>query len=298
VVTVADESNLAVDMTLWDDQAKLDWPVGTVFVAKNVRTSDYGTLTLSLGRSGSITIDPQDTPELAQRTADLHKWIQELSVLYGQGHRIVTKLSTAIGARGINENEERRSLSLIRDENMGKRLNPANGQNEWDILTTRAWLTMVKAENMSYRACAACNRKVTQSDDGQSFRCDNPNCGNHGKQLTHEQAAPRYIVYGEMADHTNCTGVSVFNEAARQLFGMEASEMEAQDTNIPGSRMNTIKTVMHHSYVARLKVREEMVNDETRLKVNVSTMERSNFLNESRHLLNDIGTYARMPKKC
>eukprot|EP00667_Euglena_gracilis_P012717 EG_transcript_13077 len=274
VITIADQSEAQVELTLWQESAEnFRCSPGDVVALKNVRISDWSGISLSLSAQGSLVPHPD-----IDQARSLHQW------LAGRGGSLdgIQSLTTkGFGGGAGTGADERKPISTIRDENLGVR-----EDNKPDYLNIRATLIHIKQENMWYPACPEpkCNRKVTPvADQPGLYRCD--------KCEKNTDATFRYIVSMTANDHTGSLWLTAFQESAEALLGMDAKKLAAAQEADPNFIANHCKNVCFQEYVMRLRAKEEFVQDEKRMKCSVMKLERVNYKKESEVLLREIARY-------
>lgn len=271
-ITLIDDSGVQVRLTLWGQQATTarDTLDGNKVVAfRHARVSDYGGKSLS---GGDVHIEPR-IPE----TDALHQWWSS------QGSRAgaLKSLSSSGGAGGKMDGfNDRRKIADIKNHNLGY-----NNQEKGDYLSFKGRFTFIKKDKEGgawYTACPnkdePCrNRcKVTQTTDG-NWQCDR--C--HG---TYPTCTRKWIFTGTVSDDSASTWVSIFDEQAQQLLGITADEVFAQYENQDLYDGYFAKAV-HSEWVFKCRVKNEMVNDEPRLKTQVIRMDPVDYAAECREML-------------
>jgi len=270
VVTIADQSEAQVELTLWQESAESFRSVpGDVIVCKNVRISDWSGISVSMSQQGSII----EHPDIDQAKA-LRHWVAARGSLTG----IPSLTVKGLGA-GTGYSDERRPFSTIRDLSLGMR-----DDGKPDYLTVRATLTHIKPENMWYPACPTCSKKVIPvSDHGGLYRCD--------KCEKNTEASFRYILSLTAMDHTGSSWLTAFQEVAEAILGCTAQEAAAAQEANPNSNTELCRRVCFRPFVMRLRVREEFVQDEKRMKCTVLSAKAVNWQTESEVLLQEINRY-------
>jgi replication factor A1 len=124
---------------------------------------------------------------------------------------------------------------------------------------------------------------VTQTTDGQ-WQCDKclnifPNC------------VRRWIFSGIVQDHTSSTWVSFFNEQAEQLLGNATADEVFQRSygDAGGLDQDAYDTVFARArfteWIFKCKVKQEMMNEEHRVKTSVVALQPVDYLKDSLELL-------------
>lgn len=272
-VLIVDDTGVQVRLTLWGGQAQnaqRDIEVHKVVAFRRARVSDYGGVSLSGAQS--FHVEPA-----VSETEPLQQWWQS------QGSRgaPVKSLSSAAGGGGAMDTfEQRKTIGDIKGKNLG--YNSEKG----DYLCFKADFTFFKKDREGgawYPACPMkedpCrNRvKVTQTTDG-NWQCDR--C-----QGTYPNCTRKWIFSGVVADATGSTWVSLFDEQAHSLFnGVTADEAFAAYEN-QDSYDSLFAKANYTEWNIKCRVKNEIVNDEPRLKATVVKMEPLDYAKESRDIL-------------
>jgi replication factor A1 len=279
-LTLVDDSQVEVNLTLWGDKATrapAEYGGSPVVAFRRARVSDYGGKSLSGG--DGIDINP-DVPE----TQILASWW----TASGSSGAAARSLSSSLGgaAGKIDSLAERKDIATIKNDNLGY-TNP----DKPDWLSFKATITFIKKDKEGgawYPACAnsgePCkNRfKVTQTVDGQWY-CDK--C-----QGTYQNCIRRWIFSGVVEDGTSSTWVSFFNEQAEALFsGATADDVYnktyAGDGHDQDAYDSYFARAQFSECIFKCKVKNEMVNEESRVKTSVYSLHPVDYLKESKDLL-------------
>ncbi|OEU12326.1 replication factor-a protein [Fragilariopsis cylindrus CCMP1102] len=271
-VTLIDDTGVQVRLTLWGttaSSAKEKLAGEPVVAFRRARVSDYGGKTLS---GGDVFVEP-DVPE----TEDIRRWWKS------QGSRSapVKSLSSSGGAGGkMDSFNDRKTIADIKNQHLGQ------NNEKGDYLTFKAHFTFLKKDKEGgawYTACPnkedPCrNRcKINQSTDG-SYACDR--C--HGNFPTCDR---KWIFSGTVADGMASTWVSVFDEQGQQLLGTTANAMFEQYESNQDEYDATFARGAFTEWVFKCRVKQEMVNDEPRIKTQVVRMEPVNYVTECRDMI-------------
>lgn len=283
-LTLIDTSATQITLTLWGDKAAsalTDYNQQPVVAIRRARVSDYGGRSLSL--SGSIETNP-DIPQ----TAPLQTWWRTQTANGGVTGK---SLSATRGGAGVMESlEQRQTIADIKNNNLGY----AGDKPDW--LTFKATVSFLKKDKEGgswYPACANAgepckNRyKVTQTTDGNWY-CDK--C-----QGSFPTCVRRWIFSGVVEDDTSSTWVSFFNEQAETLLaGATADQVYAetyQDQQDQDAYDSYFAKANHTEWIFKCKVKNEMVNEESRVKTSVVAMQPVDFAKESRDLLSALAKF-------
>jgi replication factor A1 len=279
-LTLVDDSQVEVNLTLWGEkatQAPSLYGGSPVVAFRRARVSDYGGKSLSGG--DGIDVNP-DVPEASQ----LQSWWTQSGSSGGTARSLSSSLGG--GAGKIDSLAERKEIAAIKNDNLGY-TNP----DKPDWLSFKATITFIKKDKEGgawYPACANAgepckNRfKVTQTVDGQWY-CDK--C-----QGTYQNCIRRWIFSGVVEDSTSSTWVSFFNEQAESLFaGATADDVYnktyAGDGHDQDAYDSYFARAQFMECIFKCKVKNEMVNEESRVKTSVYSLHPVDYVKESRDLL-------------
>ncbi|XP_020596054.1 replication protein A 70 kDa DNA-binding subunit B [Phalaenopsis equestris] len=213
-ITLADESNMTVAVSLWNDlattigQELLDLvDTAPVVAIKALKVGDFQGVSLSTLTKSTVQINP-DLPEAKA----LRSW-------YGSNGKDVTmapigstlnSISTRTGQRSMYS--DRVFLSHIIND-------PTLGQEKPVFFSIKAYVSFIKQDQtMWYRACKTCNKKVTDAV-GSGYWCE-------ACQKNDDQCSLRYIMVMKISDSSGEAWASVFNEQAEKIVGCTADELD------------------------------------------------------------------------
>eukprot|EP01138_Halocafeteria_seosinensis_P008597 gb/GECG01008787.1/.p1 GENE.gb/GECG01008787.1/~~gb/GECG01008787.1/.p1 ORF type:complete len:685 (+),score=106.24 gb/GECG01008787.1/:1-2055(+) len=297
-LSLVDRSGSQIQVTLWGEHAQTntDQLEKAVVALKGVRLTDFNTRSLSTNRSSKVEVNP-DINEAHQ----IRGWYDaggasaETKVLTQRG-------GTSGGSGAITNVELRKTLSAIDDEGLGM------DHEKADVIITKATVTQIFANPESPPWYPA---DPTLLADGRKSR----------KKLVYDAARDQYIseitkgpveqpdwVYVlrvAISDPTGSKIVTLFNEDAEQLVGKPASEMrqileetqnEERNTSDGFAPKNTkfssiFKDRTFTTWYLTLRIKNEMVKDEQRLKVTVARMRDVDPVYEGKALISGINKY-------
>lgn len=271
-----DDSGVQINLTLWGNQAvnaKSTIGLNKVVAFRRARVSDYGGKSLSGG--DGVFVEPKIT-----ETAALQQWWET----QGSHGGAIKSLSSTGGSGGkMDSFGDRKTIGAIKNENMGY------NNEKGDYLCFKAHFSFLKKDKEGgawYPACPnkeePCRQrcKVTQTTDG-NWQCDR--C--HGN---FQECTRRWIFSGTVSDDTGSTWVSVFDEQAVTLFGgATADEVHAQYDN-QDLYDGYFAKATHTEWIFKCKVKQETVNDETRIKTQIVRMDPVDYAAECRDMLSAI----------
>jgi len=276
-LVVADDSGAEVNCTVWGDVAKkaaTEFADNPVVAIRRARVSDFGGRTLS---AGGIVISPR----IGEKDRVQSWW-------NGGGMSGVTKSLTVSRSGGRFPNfEDRKLLCAIKDEHLGQ-----NGGEKPDFISFKGTFSFIKSDKEGgawYTACSNAeepckNRyKVNQQGDG-SYYCEK--C-----QQARPDCVRKFIFSATVSDDTSTTWVSVFDDQARSFFGddvtadtlFEAMNEHGQDAyDAPFSKANFT------DWIFTCKAKQEMVQEDMRVKITVVSIHPVDYAKEGRSLLQSI----------
>ncbi|KAL1919956.1 uncharacterized protein VTP21DRAFT_1888 [Calcarisporiella thermophila] len=273
---LVDQSLYQVRLTLWGPQAEtFDGSSQPVVAFKGLRVGDFGGRSLSCISASTFSINP-DIPESHR----LRGWFDT------QGkHETFNSFTQApaagMGGGGVTRSEELKTLIQVKDEKLGMGEMP-------EYFNARGTIIYFRTENISYPACPseACNKKVI--NEGGSWRCEK--C-----QRSYPEPDYRYIMTVSIADHTSQAWVQCFNDIGVQLLlGKKAGEMELLRETNEESYKSTFKKALFRTYTFRCRAKQEMFNDQTKVRYSVMSATPIDYVKEGYGLIEQIEKYSKM----
>ena len=273
-LTLIDESNTEVRLTLWGEQAQEDdaqWRDHAVLACKQLKVSEWNGRSLGALRSSQLVLQP-DLPEAEA----LHVWWTT-----GGSSMTSQTLSTGgAGGKGFRPCPfgQRKSLLSIKEESLGHGEKP-------DFITVKATVSLIRHDKEPwYLAEPESKAKVVEQSDG-TFWCEKLN-----KSV--EQPTYRFIMGLAVMDASGSSFVSCFNDEAQALLGLTADELhEKFDSGDNVGYEDAFKLGQFETYHMNLRVRSEMYQDEKRIKTTISGLKKVDFESESKDLLAEIAKY-------
>ena len=281
-LTIGDDSGAEVACTVWGDRAlgaPQEFANNPIVALRRARVSDYGGRTLSASGGNGINVNPR-IPEVAR----IQSWWQQ-----GGDQVVVKKLSSSGGggAGRFPDFKDRKSISAIKGENLGMGDKP-------DYISFKATINFIKTDKEGgawYPACKTSedpckNRfKVQQGTDGR-WHCERCN-------RTHDSCMYRYIFSATTMDQTSTTWVSFFDDQAIKILN-EVSADELQDIYADPDKGGqdayeaAFSKAQYQEWVFTCKVKQELYQDEARIKTSVQSLHPMDYAKEGRSLLNSI----------
>lgn len=280
---LVDDSNAEINLTVWGERATnaANEFANTPIVAfRRVRVSDFGGRSLSSSGSSPVTISPR-IPE----TQALNHWWTDM----GGSTANTTKLSSTMGggAGRISTVEERKTIASIKNENLGHS-NP--DKPDWiNFKATFNWIKTDKDGGAWYTACpnegepCKTRYKVAQTADG-NYHCER--C-----QGTFPNCVRKFIFSATLTDDSSTTWVSLFDDQARVLLEGISADDVYEKTYAQGdidSYNAYFDKALFSEWIFTCKVKQEMVQDEMRIKTSVYALHPVDYVKESKELLQAI----------
>uniref|UniRef100_A0A7S2MWW4 Replication protein A subunit n=1 Tax=Helicotheca tamesis TaxID=374047 RepID=A0A7S2MWW4_9STRA len=288
-LVVADDSGAEVNLTVWGEranEAQRAYVNCPVVAFRRARVSDFGGRSLSLNQSSPSMVNPRIT-----ETQRLQSW---WSTTGNKAAGATRSLSSGGGGAGrMDSFNDRKTISSIKDENMGH-----TDPSKPDWLSFKGTFNFIKKDREGgawYPACSnsgdPCKNmyKVTQTTDGNWF-CDK--C-----QGTSPSCVRRFIFSATVTDDTSTTWVSVFNEQAEVLFGgVTADDVYKQTYADPENQNQDVydsyfTKANFTDWILKCKVKQDTRDGETRVKTSVYSLHPVDYAKESRDLLKAINAF-------
>jgi len=280
-VTLVDQSNAAITLTLWREQANnapTQLANQPVVALRKARVSDYGGKSLGVG--GSMEVNPS----VEEARALLAWWTSGGNAAGGR-----TSLTSAGGGGSKPALADVKSVVSIKEENLGHSEKP-------DYISFKGTLSFIKKDREGgawYPACPNADEpcknryKVTNTTDGQ-WQCDK--C-----HRTYPEPTRRWIFSGVVEDPSGSTWVSFFNEQAESMLNCKADEAYAKVMEQGGFDSNAYENVFcdaqYTEWVFRARVKSEIVQEESRVKTSIANMWPVDYAAEAKAMLAEIETF-------
>jgi len=178
--------------------------------------------------------------------------------------------------------ENRTPLAAIKDNGMGN-------SDKGDYATVRAFVNFIKHSEADpwYTACTTpnCNKKVVEGAGG-SWTCEKCN-------LNLPECNYRYILNMSIIDESGSTWVTAFNDQAEKLLGgVTAKELfEMRRTDNTAAYDKVFADCLFKPFIAKLRIKQEMVNDEMRTKSSVMAITDLDYVQENQKMIDAISKY-------
>ncbi|CAM0958302.1 unnamed protein product [Alopecurus aequalis] len=264
VLQLKDMSRCSVDITFWGDFCKVegqqlqslcDSGSNPILALKSGRVGEYNGRTVGTISSSLLKVNPDFSD--AER---LTQWY------ITEGKKAAwTSLSGEMSSMG--RTDVRKTTAQIKNEKLGQSEKPS-----W--ITVKGAISHINTDSFCYPACAVeangkrCYKKVTNNGDGMWY-CETCEQGS-------QECEYRYLLVCQIQDHTGTTYATAFEDTGKEIIGLTAHELfkiknEDQDDD---KFAGIIQQVRYQQYLFKLKVKEEIYNDEPRVKSNIMKAEK------------------------
>lgn len=285
-LVLQDDSAAQINLTLWGQvaaDAAGQITAGASLVAiRRARVSDYNGKSLSGSQSHTVVpfdkVASMEDKTLQAAATPLLQWYQ------AQGGAAVKALSTARGGGGARPVlADRKPIQSIREDHLGTSGDAA------DWISFKGEISFIKKDKEGgawYTACPNAgepcqNRyKVTPTTDGQ-YHCEK--CGSY-----YPNTVRRWIFSAMLEDGSGSTWASFFNDQAETLLGTTADEVYTASGGVeshPQVYEAAFAQAAHSEWVFRCKVKQDIVNDEARVKTSVVSMFPLDYVQDAKDML-------------
>ncbi|XP_015379550.1 PREDICTED: replication protein A 70 kDa DNA-binding subunit [Diuraphis noxia] len=263
-VTIVDQSQSSVTITLWDTQAEdFDGSLQPVIAIKGSRIREFmGSKSLSLLGSTVMQINPDI--EEAHR---LRGWYDSLPS-NSEFNNISTR--SDVGANS-------QFLTI-----KGAQLAQLGSGDKADYYNMYSHLIFVKSESALYKACPKpdCQKKVIDRNDG-TYRCEK--CNDETENFKY-----RLMLSAQLSDSTGNQWVTMFQETAENLLGTTSAELGRLMEESKEEYSDVFQKQMFKLFEIRARAKMETYNNETRLKVSLVNIKPIDYKAASTKLIANI----------
>ncbi|KAJ1462441.1 hypothetical protein M885DRAFT_610486 [Pelagophyceae sp. CCMP2097] len=270
--TLVDDSGYDVRCTLWGQEAQHanEFYEERAASFRGLKASDFGGISVSIGFSGNVN---WGASECMPEAMALQKWWN-----HGGSSAPSQALTTAGGGGGGGRAvafSERIPINDIKARQLGC------GETA-EYATVKGTCTFIKTDRMWYEACCKCHKKVTQNSDG-SWQCEKCN-------ETAEGCDHRYMMSVMFIDESGQSWASAFNETGAALLGGHlAPALAAYKEDLGGEDGKFDEYIknqfLHKRYVLKLRVKNEVWQEQARIKCSIIACAPVDFAEESRHMI-------------
>jgi len=263
-VTIVDQSQSSVTITLWDTQAEdFDGSLQPVIAIKGSRIREFmGSKSLSLLGSTVMQINPDI--EEAHR---LRGWYDSLP-----SNSEFNSISTR---SDVGANSQFLTIK-------GAQLAQLGSGDKADYYSMYSHLIFVKSESALYKACPKpdCQKKVIDRNDG-TYRCEK--CNDETENFKY-----RLMLSAQLSDSTGNQWVTMFQETAENLLGTTSAELGRLMEESKEEYSDVFQRQMFKLFEIRARAKMETYNNETRLKVSLVNIKPIDYKAASTKLIANI----------
>ncbi|SCU87422.1 LAMI_0D06040g1_1 [Lachancea mirantina] len=268
-IVLVDDSGYSISVGLWNQQAvDFNLPEGSVLAIKGARVTDFQGKSLSMGFSSTL----HPSPEVPEAFA-IKGWYD------AAGHNSqFHSLKQESGPSSLNISKyiaSRITISKAQSENLGM-------SEKGDFFNVRAAVSYLKIDNFAYPACQneGCNKKVIEESDG-TWRCEKCNSNHASPQW-------RYMLTASIVDETGQLWITLFNEQAEQMLGVDASALMQLKETDPDSFSKTTQEIQMCQFDFRIRAREDNYNDQRRIRYTVANLHTLKYRAEADFLADEL----------
>ncbi|GCE99866.1 replication factor A protein 1 [Zygosaccharomyces mellis] len=270
-INIVDDSGYSIAVGLWNQQAvDFNLPEGSVVALKSVRVTDFGGKSLSMGFSSTMIPNPE-IPE----AYSLKGWFDNTGRNL-QYHSLKEEVNETNSATNLTKYiSERITITTAQAENLGR-------NEKGDFFSIKAAISFLKVDNFAYPACLSenCNKKVIEQPD-QTWRCEK--C-----DTNHPSPDWRYLLTISVLDETGQLWLTLFNDQAKQLLKVEASELVSLKEIDPAAFSKITQSLQMNQYSFRIRAREDNYNNQSRIRYTVSNLHNINYRAEADFLAGQL----------
>ncbi|XP_060534941.1 replication protein A 70 kDa DNA-binding subunit [Cylas formicarius] len=262
-VTLVDETNSSVSLTLWGAEADtFDVSSNPVVVIKGAKVTEFGGgKNLSVGIGSQLRINP-DLKECYR----LKGWFESEGRLMEP-----TNISSTTG----NFQTPWMSFKQVIDQQLGQ-------NDRGDYYQVKGTVLLLRSENCAYKACpqSDCNKKVNDMNNGY-YRCEKCN---------KEYPEFKWRLMGSMnvGDWSGNQWVSMFNDEAEKIIGKSARDVGEILEAGPSEVRELMNQAHFKEFILKCRAKVEMFNDEARLKTVVVKADPINYEEYNAYLISSI----------
>lgn len=254
-VQLVDSSAASIMATLWGDEAEkrtAESMLGKVVAIKAATVSDWNGKSLSCSFGSTLEIEPESLPE----SKALNDWWQAKNPNFATQSLSKPGRATSQGM-----------FATLKEVKQDLKGSTASGPAKY--YTLEAYLVDLKADNVVYKACSTCNRKVVELTNA-GYRCEK--CSQTTDNFTW-----RYILRGAIADATDFQWITMFDETAECVLGKSATCLAEIRTRDEIQFRKVLHGSKYQQYELNVKANLESWNDESRLKMTVAGLKKVSY---------------------
>lgn len=210
-ITIADDSNFSVAITMWGALAQLEAKVGSVIALKNCRVSDYQGCSLNSSSDENCA----KLNVLHPRGAQLKKWFAQRPLA---NH--LEQIKPLTKSDGINSRDKDGFVTIaeMKTHALANEMMMSGDAPAYFVISGYISVIFCGDETqprpMFYLACEVCKKKV--SDEGNGYRCERCN-------RLFSNAVPTYQFSLKVQDFTDSQIFNVLGDGGEAILGMNAA---------------------------------------------------------------------------
>jgi len=301
-ITIADESNASIDLTIWgercerlgDEMRNSQNPV--VFV-KGCRVGDFNGRSLSTSASSQIEIDP-DHP----KSFELKAWWMRIASSTGS---IIPLSVSGGGASGMGSGansgpSDRTWIQAMRSEDVAT-LVPSTGfsamqsgtgrtVNSHLVKATIVHIPVRDSSALYYKSCATeiddgrggrrlCQKKAELQGGGDVYVC--------AEQHMNRTANARFIVSMRIQDSSGECLVRAFHDQGKAVLGVDATEIDNSHDPL-AAQQEAVDRALFRPFMFKIRSKKEVHMDEERINMVVADVQPVNPNSDAKYMLNNI----------
>jgi replication factor A1 len=284
-ITLVDQSNASVNLTMWGDEARnFDGAGQPVLLVKGARITEFGGgKSLGMISSTVIKMNP-DIPEGHR----LRGWFEN-----GGADNVSVSVSARTGGTG-GMSTEWVTFAEAKERNLGAGDKP-------DYFQTRGYIHTIRSNNAVYKACPTpeCNKKVVDQENGM-FRCEkcNQDFPNFKYRLLCSVSFCesllgqiffnffKFTFQALIGDWTGNRWCTMFSDVAENLLGKTSQEVGEAIANEQAEEI--FSSVNFKNQIFKFRTKMEVYGDVPRNKTNVVAANPINYKEYNAQLIKRI----------
>jgi len=284
-VTIVDNTMRRVELTLWADKAdNFSHPEGTVFLAKNLRVTEFmGKKGLTVAHNSQTDFNPANT-----EASELLTWYQKNRQEILSGGAPSISMSSDFGDGG-SRTTPLGTLQEIADE-VGQLSSEGAGTKTVykKVVCTLFWIKHDEGSPIYYKAVPLSNQRQKVVERNGKYFCQATN-------VEYDSYIPRFVLTVLGSDSSSAQFLSVFDDCGPSILGVDAKYVE--QLKEPGPNQNDQKfnaifqAAVHQRFVLKLKANEEVYGDSQKLKFTVIAVEKPDYAQLSRNIIANLKNY-------
>lgn len=280
---LVDESMVSVKVSAWGtkaDEVAAQFQtagINPIVAIKGALVGEFNGKNLSTGGSTTVLVNAVDVPQVGR----LRMWFDQGGA--NAGVRSLTQARDGSGGAGGGHAptpfEERFTFDLVRTLGLGR-----DSMSAGDYVDVKATIQFLSKQNLWYPACPTdkCGKKLSKTPTDNSWFCEKCN-------MNFPEPSYRYIANFQLIDTSGSNWATAFNETGVKIFeGVSANDLQRMQQENPDEFKRRTHNALFQQAVFRLKVKEEVYNEQPKLKMTVAAYKLVDFVEESRSLIRGI----------